>query len=298
MIRRIRDFRLVPIVIVATICLFMLKTFGLVFDGGYLFSDVAARKAEEADITGTIAAPKRDKADVVEAPSPAPVKATPSLPPKPTLQPTRKPSWAQEMFNFPDVTGSTGETKSNPHAGAVHEKDAAPKAKPQEPPPTAGWTPVAVAPHAQPSSAERALLERLGERRAELEARAKELDMRENLMKAAEKRVEARIAELKGIEKRVNAAAEAKDGAEAARFKNVVTMYENMKAKDAAKIFDRLDLKVLVEVSTKINPRRMSDILAQMTPAAAERLTVELASRSDTATPTELPKIEGHPTAN
>ena len=57
-------------------------------------------------------------------------------------------------------------------------------------------------------------------------------------------------------------------------------MYENMKAKDAAKIFDRLDLKVLVDVSTKINPRRMSDILAPMSPEVAERLTIELASRA------------------
>ena len=77
-------------------------------------------------------------------------------------------------------------------------------------------------------------------------------------------------------------------------------MYENMKAKDAAKIFDRLDMQVLVEVATQINPRRMSDILAQMTPEAAERLTVELAARSrgkDEAktAPADLPKIEGKP---
>ena len=56
-------------------------------------------------------------------------------------------------------------------------------------------------------------------------------------------------------------------------------MYENMKPKDAAKIFDRLDIRVLIEVANQINPRRMSDILAQMSPEAAERLTVELANR-------------------
>ncbi len=77
-------------------------------------------------------------------------------------------------------------------------------------------------------------------------------------------------------------------------------MYENMKAKEAAKIFDRLDIKVLLEVATQINPRRMSDILAQMTPEAAERLTVELAARRGrrrtTVNPADLPKIEGRPT--
>ena len=74
-------------------------------------------------------------------------------------------------------------------------------------------------------------------------------------------------------------------------------MYENMKAKDAAKIFDRLDIKLVTEVANMINPRRMSDIMAQMSPETAERLTVELANRDTTekAQPAELPKIEGRP---
>ena len=119
---------------------------------------------------------------------------------------------------------------------------------------TRGWTPVPL--DAQPRSpSERALLERLAERRTEIEARAREVEFRENLLKAAEKRLEGRLAELKDLEARVNTAVQQKDEAEVSRFKNLVMMYENMKAKDAAKIFDRLDLKILVEVSTQINPR-------------------------------------------
>jgi flagellar motility protein MotE (MotC chaperone) len=89
-----------------------------------------------------------------------------------------------------------------------------------------------------------------------------------------------------------------KEEVEAGRLKSLVMMYENMKAKDAAKIFDRLDLKILVQVSTLINPRRMSDIMAQMSPEAAERLTVELANRANLSksdNPADLPKIEGRP---
>ena len=56
-------------------------------------------------------------------------------------------------------------------------------------------------------------------------------------------------------------------------------MYETMKPKEAAKIFDRLDMKVLVDVASQINPRRMSEIMAQMSTEAAEKLTVEFASR-------------------
>jgi flagellar motility protein MotE (MotC chaperone) len=88
----------------------------------------------------------------------------------------------------------------------------------------------------------------------------------------------------------------------AQRFKSIVSMYENMKSKDAARIFDRLDMKILVDVTTQINPRRMSEILGQMSPDAAERLTVELANRANSQpkaqSPDQLPKIEGKPSEN
>lgn len=75
-------------------------------------------------------------------------------------------------------------------------------------------------------------------------------------------------------------------------------MYENMKPRDAAKIFDRLEIGVLIEVASQINPRRMADILAQMVPDTAERLTVEFANRAKAVAKGgagDLPKIEGRP---
>jgi flagellar motility protein MotE (MotC chaperone) len=58
-------------------------------------------------------------------------------------------------------------------------------------------------------------------------------------------------------------------------------------------------MKILMDVATQINPRRMSDILAQMSPEAAEKLTVELANNSkssgDKSSIANLPKIEGKP---
>jgi flagellar motility protein MotE (MotC chaperone) len=146
------------------------------------------------------------------------------------------------------------------------------------------------------SSAERAILERLLERRQELDAKAREIELRETLLKAAEKNLESKLAAAKALDSR--ASGQRKDDAEAARFKSLITMYETMKPKEAAKIFDRLDIKVLVDVAGQINPRRMSEIMAQMTPEVAERLTVEFASRSDTdksQKPADLPKIDGKP---
>jgi flagellar motility protein MotE (MotC chaperone) len=146
------------------------------------------------------------------------------------------------------------------------------------------------------SPSERAILERLQSRRQELEARAREIDIRESLLKAAEKRAEARVEELKAIESRITTATQQKSDADAARFKGIVTMYEAMKPKDAAKVFDRLEMPVLIEIATQIAPRKMSDILGLMATDAAERLTVEMARRAGSdksASAADLPKIEG-----
>jgi flagellar motility protein MotE (MotC chaperone) len=202
-------------------------------------------------------------------------------------------SWAQETLNFP--AGKTGAD----FTGSVPEKPREEAAKP------AIITPELAKPDGtvlypdqiKPISAsERAILERLQSRRQELEARAREIDIRESLLKAAEKRIESRIEELKAIESRISTATEQKTEADAARFKGIITMYEGMKPKDAAKVFDRLEMSVLFEIASQIAPRKMSDILGLMSTEAAERLTVELARRAGSdksASAADLPKIEG-----
>src|ERR1700681_1120076 len=205
-----------------------------------------------------------------------------------------KRSWAADTFNFPsgskvdpaDITGSVAAKKEEPKpvvaAPEVAKSDG-----------------VVVYPDQnQPVSAsERAILERLQSRRQELGARAREVDIRESLLKAAEKRIESKVEELKAVESRITTATGQKAETDAARFKGIITMYEGMKPKDAAKVFDRLELSVLFEIASQIAPRKMSDILGLMAPEAAERLTIEMARRAgpdrSAAASADLPKIEG-----
>lgn len=205
-----------------------------------------------------------------------------------------KRSWAQENLNFP-----SGKTDATDVTGSVHEKPKEEAAKPAVTAPEVTKPDGAfVYPEqTQPvSPSERAILERLQSRRQELDARAREIDIRESLLKAAEKRIESRVEELKAVESRINTATEQKTEADAARFKGIITMYEGMKPKDAAKVFDRLEMPVLIEIASQIAPRKMSDILGLMSPEAAERLTVEMARRAGSdksASAADLPKIEG-----
>jgi flagellar motility protein MotE (MotC chaperone) len=149
------------------------------------------------------------------------------------------------------------------------------------------------------SAAERAILERLHERRQELDKRARELDIREGMLKETEQRINAQMKEIKEVEAKEGPSGQKKEESGTVRFKTLAVMYENMKPKDAAKIFDRLDIKVLLDMTSQINPRKMSEILAQMSPDAAERLTMELANRANggekAANTNALPKIEGRP---
>jgi flagellar motility protein MotE (MotC chaperone) len=261
-----RDIRVIPVVAAAIFGLAVLKVAGLVVDGGYVFDDQAN---------------------------------------------STRPSWAQENLNFPgappyagDVTGSV-EAKKKDDAGKEGAGKDEPKNEQSKPavsaPGMAKAAAITIPEPGQPvSPSERAILERLQSRRQELEARAREIDIRESLLKSAEKRIEGRVEEMKGIESRISTATDQRNEAEAARFKGLVTMYENMKPKDAAKVFDRLEMSVLFEIASKIAPRKMSDILGQMSPEAAERLTVELARRASggnaTTADADLPKIEGKPT--
>ncbi len=130
----------------------------------------------------------------------------------------------------------------------------------------------------QMSAAEIAVLGSLTERREAIEKQAKDVETREQLLNAAEKRVEARIAELKALETKINGQIAASDAANEERLKGVVQMYETMKPKDAARIFERLDMGVLVDVTKRMSPRKLSAVLSAMDPVAAQDLTVELAT--------------------
>jgi len=251
-----RDIRVLPVVLVAIFGLVVLKVAGLVLDGGYVF---------DYD-------PQSNKA-----------------------------SWAQEMLNFPggsnkikgdaaDITGSV--------QGKEEKKQEPPKQEAAAPPEPGKPDGVVVYPghSAQISPSERAILERLQARRQELEQRAREIEIRESLLKAAENRIESKVEEAKASDAKNSAAAAQKAEADAARFKGIITMYEGMKPKDAAKVFDRLEMNVLYDIASQIAPRKMADILGLMQPEAAERLTVELARRAGgdkSAQAAELPKIEG-----
>ncbi|MGK2739295.1 MotE family protein [Tepidicaulis sp. LMO-SS28] len=128
-----------------------------------------------------------------------------------------------------------------------------------------------------PPSAKEEVLQKLSQRRSEIEAFARELEMRERLVEAAERRVNERFKELEEVEEKIAAHFGKQDEETKMRVEGLVKMYSAMKPKDAARIFERLDMDVLLQLAEAMNERKMAAILAEMDPVTAQELTLEIA---------------------
>ena len=317
MIRFFRELHFIPIAAVASACLLTLIAADLLLDrGASNGADIAPSALTDAKIIHARPAGPRASdpqgswaQQMFNFPGPNGPPAAPAdsaaLPVLAPLSQDNGQGKSEDTGNADIITGSIGGTGSNKsHSKAKGEgtgksaKSGAAAAT-KKSPPVALPDGIVIPSTPGPSAAERAILERLSERRQELDKRARELDIREGLIAEAEKRVDLKLSEIKQATAQLAVAQQQKDRVEAAHLKGLVTMYENMKPRDAAKIFDRLELDVLLEVASRINPRNMSEIMAQMSPDRAERLTVDLASRAKPAAKdanANLPKIQGQPT--
>lgn len=132
---------------------------------------------------------------------------------------------------------------------------------------------------AETSSAQVDVLTSLSKRRAELDARERDLDMRDNLIAAAEKRVDGKIDSLKQLQAQMQTLLSQRDDAEQKQLAVLVKTYSSMAPKDAARIFDSLNEDVLLAVAAQMKPADLSAVLAKMQADQAQKLTVKLANR-------------------
>ena len=116
------------------------------------------------------------------------------------------------------------------------------------------------------------LLQSLAERRKELDLRAHQLEQREVLLLAVERRIDEKVDALKLLQKSI-------EGETENQYKSLVKIYENMKPKDAARIFEDLDMAILLPVTERMKERKLAAVLAKMNTSNAMALTIQLAQR-------------------
>lgn len=137
------------------------------------------------------------------------------------------------------------------------------------------------------SRSELDLLQDLAIRRGQLDNREGQLDMREKLLEATELRMDGKIERLESLVAQINELVSKHEEQENAQLRSIVKVYENMKPKSAAKILERLEMDIQVEVATRMKETKMAPIMAAMSQEGARRLTSELAMRA------KLPPLEG-----
>jgi flagellar motility protein MotE (MotC chaperone) len=122
------------------------------------------------------------------------------------------------------------------------------------------------------------LLQQLAERREELEKSVQEMSMREGILNAAEQRIDRKIQELLGLQAAIDSLIKKHDDQEETKIRSLVKIYENMKPKDAARIFDELDLDTLLLVAERMKERKLAPVMAQMSSNTAKDMTVKLST--------------------
>lgn len=126
------------------------------------------------------------------------------------------------------------------------------------------------------SKEEMRILQELSNRRQALDRTEESLNMKANVLKATESKLEQKVSELKSLQDQVAELMKGYSEQEDAKYRSLVKIYENMKPREAAKIFDELDMDMLVQIITRMKESRSAPIIAAMHPSKAKELSVEL----------------------
>lgn len=130
-------------------------------------------------------------------------------------------------------------------------------------------------------------LQQLAVRRQQLDERERLLDMRAELNGGTEARLDQQIDRLAALKQRIEALITNLDENEERKLARLVKIYETMKPKAAAEIFNRLDISVLLHVVERMKEAKSAVVLGKMDPVVAKRVTTELARRK------ERPSLDG-----
>ena len=120
------------------------------------------------------------------------------------------------------------------------------------------------------------LLQDLAERREKIEKTEQQIVLKQGLLKAAETRIEKRVSELKQLELTIKGLIKDHDNQQEKKMNSLVKIYEAMKPKDAARIFEQLDIDTILLVAERMKERRLAPVMAQMNPEKAKDITIKL----------------------
>ena len=99
------------------------------------------------------------------------------------------------------------------------------------------------------------------------------------MLAATDKQLTSRVGELLAIQARLESLENQRKAHEEANWTGLVKVYESMRPREAASIFNSLDKPVLLEILDRMKPAKASPIIALMEPESARLITAELADK-------------------
>ncbi|MBR1778779.1 MAG: hypothetical protein IJ752_09400 [Alphaproteobacteria bacterium] len=129
------------------------------------------------------------------------------------------------------------------------------------------------------SQSELEILQKLAQRREELDIRERSIEQKAGVLKAAEAQMDVKIAKLKELEASIKDLIGVYDEKEKSRLNNLVKIYSTMKPKEAARLFNDMEMPLLVRVFEQMKESKSAPILALMDLNKASALTSELANK-------------------
>ena len=134
----------------------------------------------------------------------------------------------------------------------------------------------ASAPNNSFSQSEILILQELAERREALDMRSKEIDKKAIQLKVAEEEIDKKIAQLKDYEAKLQKLVREYNDKEKEKISSLARLYSTMKPKDAARIFNTLELHILIPLLKEMKPSVSSAIISQMDAGKAKAVTTAL----------------------
>ncbi len=123
------------------------------------------------------------------------------------------------------------------------------------------------------------VLQHLKKRRDELNQKEDEIILDRNVMRVIEQSIDTKLVNLQKLQDELHSIMGKYEEKQNANIAGLVKIYESMKPRDAAKIFDTLQMSVLLDVARQMKELRLAPILALMDPEKAKDLTVALANQ-------------------
>ena len=133
------------------------------------------------------------------------------------------------------------------------------------------------------SPAELQVLQNLGQRRGQLDQREQDLSVQVALLAAAEAKLDAKTKVLQGLKTDIQNLLNQADGKEQEETARLVKVFEGMKPKDAAARMAILEDSVRLPIAAKMKDKALAQVVGNMPPADAKKLTEGLAKRFSAA---------------